>query len=60
MGLYRSVHCFSADYDPKYISAGTVPRKYIDELPDNMHSLMPSLEFMGSLPSMEVSSSSDL
>jgi len=60
MGSYCSVHCFSADYNPKYISAGAVLRKYIDELPDDMHSLMPSLEFMGSLPSMEVSSCSDL
>ena len=32
----------------------------MDELSDDMHSSMPSLEIMGSTPSMEVSSFSDV
>jgi hypothetical protein len=46
----------SADYELKYISAGNVMSECMDELSDETHSSMPSLEFMGSTPSMEVSS----
>ena len=50
----------AADYDLKYISAGSVISECMDELSDDTHSSMPSLEIMGSTPSMEVSSFSDL
>ena len=46
----------SADYELKYISAGDVISECMDELSDDTHSSMPSLEIMGSTPSMEVSS----